>query len=111
MDSVIRFLESCNGFYHPCHEKYKINETDLAIRCTLLCSGYGNPFWHIWNWYSLGVQRPATKADSLAGCRSAVQLIFFTVFSLSSFKGKIGNKKVLGVQEKCFRVQKEAPYC
>jgi len=35
-DSVIRFLEFCNGFYHPFHEKYKINEMDLAIHCTLL---------------------------------------------------------------------------
>jgi len=34
------------------------------------------------------------------------------VFSLSSFKGKIENKKSFGVQEKCFGVQGEAPnYC
>jgi len=41
---------------------------------------------------SLTVQRLAAKAnsDSLAGCKGVVQLIFFTIFSLSSFNFNYG---------------------
>jgi len=57
-----------------------------------------------------GVQRPAAKADSLAECRGTVQLIFFTVFSLSSLKGKIGNKESFGYRRNALGCR-EKPQC